>query len=290
MPPKPIISYKPPIATDDPISTFSEKDMEETIILDHPYRTDGFGIMLLLEGQIELKASLTSFSINAGSLYFIAPNMVYEIRKFSPGLKLIGIVVKSEYLNEKGIFLSSMDVLEVFAGAFLPFSVLTETELINLKHLMIFLHTKLQKRELDKFEKDAVSSAFLAIANESASIYRRNIEVAQVKLTRGEHITVDFLKLLGQHFKEQRSVQFYAKELYLSSRHLSQVIKEVTGKTAGELIDEAVILEAKVLLNNPRYNIAQITQLLHFSNQSFFSKFFKSKTGITPSTYRLQLS
>jgi AraC-like DNA-binding protein len=63
-------------------------------------------------------------------------------------------------------------------------------------------------------------------------------------------------------------------------------VKEVAGKTAGDLIDEMVITEAMILLNDPACSIGQVAVLLQFSDQFFFSKFFKNKTGLTPSEYR----
>jgi len=64
------------------------------------------------------------------------------------------------------------------------------------------------------------------------------------------------------------------------------MVKKLTGKTAGKYIDDLVIVEAKNLLRDPSLTIAQIADLLYFSDQFFFSKFFKRYTGITPSDYR----
>jgi len=81
-------------------------------------------------------------------------------------------------------------------------------------------------------------------------------------------------------------VQHYADELNVSRKYLSEVIKKHSGKTASDWISEMVILEAKVLLQNKKMSINQISDLLHFSDQSVFGRFFKNYEGISPLEYR----
>lgn len=69
------------------------------------------------------------------------------------------------------------------------------------------------------------------------------------------------------------------------SKYLSQVIKSVTGRLAGEWISEYVILEAKALLKSNKYTVQQVCDMLNFANQSFFGKYFKRKTGMSPRAY-----
>jgi YesN/AraC family two-component response regulator len=95
-----------------------------------------------------------------------------------------------------------------------------------------------------------------------------------------------FVKLLTDSFREERSVIFYAEQLHVTPRYLSQTVKEVTGRSAGDLIDEMVIMEGKALLNNVSLTIAQVAETLYFSDQFFFSKYFKRLTGVSPSEYR----
>ncbi|MFT3827821.1 MAG: helix-turn-helix domain-containing protein [Chitinophagaceae bacterium] len=277
-------------AQEKPIEAFNEVDMADFMQLHFPYRSDVFGIILVLEGEIVLKANLTDFKVDAGNVCFVGPNSVYEFSYFSEDYRMLGVTVKPDYLSERGIHLNSTEAMEVFVRGFKPLSALNEEEKNNLQRLLAFLYSKLKGQELDSFQQQSVAAAFVALAYDVASIYQRNTEATQNRFTRKEELTVRFLKLLAVHFKIQRSVQFYANALYLTSRHLSEVVKETTGKTAGEVIDEAVIMEAKVLLGDPQYNIGQITQLLNFSNQSFFTKFFKNKTGLTPTEYREQNS
>ena len=103
---------------------------------------------------------------------------------------------------------------------------------------------------------------------------------------RKEYIFERFYESLVQSYQSERSVKFYADQLCLTPKHLSGVVKEVSGKTVGEWIDELVILEAKALLNSSSMNIQEIADRLNFANQSFFGKYFKHYTGMSPKEYR----
>ncbi|MDE6390585.1 MAG: helix-turn-helix domain-containing protein, partial [Duncaniella sp.] len=83
---------------------------------------------------------------------------------------------------------------------------------------------------------------------------------------------------------------YYAARLFVTPKHLSAVLKEMSGQTAGEWIDKRVILEAKLMLRSTGMNIQEISTALNFSNQSFFGKYFKHLTGISPRDYRTNLS
>lgn len=97
-----------------------------------------------------------------------------------------------------------------------------------------------------------------------------------------------FLLLVEENFRSERFLEFYAKQLGVTPKHLSRTIKSQTGQTAVEWIEQFVILEAKVLLKSSNLNVQQISELLHFPSQSFFGKYFKKFTGISPREFRNQ--
>lgn len=109
---------------------------------------------------------------------------------------------------------------------------------------------------------------------------------SKTKTTRQEEIFSEFLKLLSLNYKQSRDVAFYADRLCITSKHLSQVVKEVSGKSALDIIEEYVITECKALLLSTTMTIQQISDSLNFTTQSVFGKYFKRVTGISPSEYR----
>ena len=93
---------------------------------------------------------------------------------------------------------------------------------------------------------------------------------------------------MNQHSKHERSVNFYADKLSLTPHYQSSVIRETSGQAVLQWINQAVILEAKVLLKHSNLLVFQISDELNFPNPSFFSKFFKRMTGMTPAEYQKQ--
>ena len=89
-----------------------------------------------------------------------------------------------------------------------------------------------------------------------------------------------------EYYKEERSLGFYAGKLCITPKYLSLISKDVSGRSAGEWIDQYVVLEAKTLLKSTRMSIQEIADVLNFANQSFFGKYFKHHTGISPKEYR----
>lgn len=105
---------------------------------------------------------------------------------------------------------------------------------------------------------------------------------------RKEELANQFFKLIMQHYKENREVTFYADKLFITSKYLSMVIKEVSGKSAKDWIIEYIVLEIKALLKNSTLNIQQIAMKTNFANQSSLGRFFRKHTGMSLLEYRMQ--
>lgn len=105
--------------------------------------------------------------------------------------------------------------------------------------------------------------------------------------SRQRELFESFLELVQAHYREQRSVTYYAGRLCLTSKYLSQVIRKASGRLAGDWIRDYVILEAKALLKSGRYTVQQVGDLLNFPNPSFFGKYFKEAVGCSPRKYML---
>lgn len=98
-----------------------------------------------------------------------------------------------------------------------------------------------------------------------------------------------FLSLAEQHASSQREIGFYADNLCLTSKYLSRLVKEKTGRTAKEIILNYVSLQARSMLIGTDLTIQQISNNLNFPSQSVFGKFFKKTTGMSPREYRKQI-
>jgi AraC-like DNA-binding protein len=95
-----------------------------------------------------------------------------------------------------------------------------------------------------------------------------------------------FMELVRENFKHERQMSFYAEKLCLTPKYLSLKIREITGKSAADWIDDFVMIEAKALLKSTNMTVMQISDKLNFPSQSFFGKYFKRYEGMSPKEYR----
>lgn len=107
---------------------------------------------------------------------------------------------------------------------------------------------------------------------------------------RAEEIFDNFMDLLSENFTRKRSVKFYASELCITPKYLTTVIKSVSGKTPTAWISETVFKEMEHQLRYSQASIKEIADELHFPNASFFGKFFKTRSGMSPMQYRLRFA
>jgi AraC-like DNA-binding protein len=168
---------------------------------------------------------------------------------------------------------------------------LTDSEMEELKAYFLLIKENTEKE--DYFRSDIIKRLLAAYLYKLGSIlYRHRPELqeeAAKPLKREEILFKEFIRLVSEHHRKERRVDFYAERLFLSSKHFSTVIKKVSGKTAGQWIDEYVILEAKTLLKYSAMSIQEIAYYMNFPNPSFFGKYFRHHTGMSPSEYKTQM-
>lgn len=143
---------------------------------------------------------------------------------------------------------------------------------------------------LDKehqFRREIVCALLSAFVYEMANnIWYKQQEQTTFKQTRGEKIFADFIKLVEQNFRTIRSVAWYALQLGITPKYLSETVKKISRETPNSWIDSYVTTELRVQFKNSSKSIKEIAKEMNFANQSFLGKYFKDRTGMSPSDYR----
>lgn len=257
-----------------------------TIPFPYPYRSDNFSVMLILSGTMKVQLDLISHTANPNDLIIISPRTINHILEIGGNLELIAVSFTLDFARQSNRNKNEIDAFEFFASKAIPKLTFSEEECRN----FIFLARLLMQENIEKnhepYSDEVLHHTFSLLMYIVASRYKKENSGLKPELSRQEELTLKFLKLLDTHFKQQRSVQFYADSLCVTSGHLTKILKEVSGKTAGELIEEALLLEARILLSDPMLTIAQIADELRFSDQSSFGKSFKKNIGLSPTEYR----
>ncbi|WEA01425.1 AraC family transcriptional regulator [Mucilaginibacter sp. SJ] len=266
------------------VMSFNPEDVEVPIL--HPFRSDHFFLTLVHEGELSINANLLEYKVKKNNMLMIAPNTVRQFQNVSPDCRLTSVIFTSAYLSATSIHTKNVEAFDFLSSQVNPLLVIDQESKDTLTSILNILESKIEGRNDLAFQDEVLLNIFTGFIYEIGALYQKQQAFGEVKGTRKEELTFRFLKILPQHFKEERSVQAYAAMLNITPKYLSQTVKEITGKTAGEFIDEIVIMEAKVALNDPALTIAQIATYLNFADQFFFSKFFKKQCGTSPSKYR----
>ena len=142
--------------------------------------------------------------------------------------------------------------------------------------------------EVDNIFREGALQGYTPVLMFNAYYYftkMKNNVNSSSEYNRNQEIYSRFIQAVQKNYVQERSITYYADLLCISPKYLSQVIKNVTGRLAGEWISDYVILEAKALLKSNKYTVQQGCDMLNFANQSFFGKYFKRKTGMSPKAY-----
>ena len=255
-----------------------------------PIRLDGLFIGLREKGNVLFNINLKEFKVGPNDLVICSPGDLMQSRS-EDGVHLSQIMmVSSHFLKEMYISLNSF--MPFFASQKEhPVFHLTDEEMTELKNYFMAIQKTVDSD--DYFRIDITKRLLAAYLYKLGSIlYRHRPELqaeAAKPLKREEILFKEFIRLVSEHHRKERRVDFYAEQLFLSPKHFSTVIKKVSGKTAGQWIDEYVILEAKTLLKYSVMSIQEVAYYMNFPNPSFFGKYFKQHTGMSPSEYKAQM-
>lgn len=284
------------IGNDFVICEVSGKRMEksEAILktLQYPVRFDGFIIFFLKKGHFTINVNLNSYELRENSLMIQVPGNIIKVTKFNEerlgDAEMIFVLISKEFMS--GI---RFDFLKVFQDSMRlldnPCITLDESQ-IALANDYFNLARKIISAPFTN-KREIIGSLLTSLTYLSTDVWKQKIDEARKKTdsqrnARLNQVFERFIALVNEYHCSERGMAFYADKLCLTPKYLSKLIKQASGRSAPDWIDEFVILEAKNLLKYTNMAIKEIVFQLHFPNQSVFYKFFKAHTGMTPSEYR----
>ena len=252
------------------------------------YRSDHFAVMLVTRGSVEASVNLLRFTVEENGLVVVAPNAIKQLILASETAQGMVIHFTIQFLNQAGLSKRSHDLLSYFSSQYKPNWKLdpVDAEIIEKNMRDLFIRCEQSGRP---FGKEQLKHVFLAFLYEIAAQGQKYSPPLIGQLTRKEELVIRFANLVSNHFRQERTVRFYAEGLHVTPKYLTETVKEINGKSAGQIIDDFVILESKLLLEKPEYTVAHVASLLNFSDQSFFGKYFKRGTGISPKEFKTSI-
>ena len=267
--------------SDDLVITTLTADKNTTA--NYPTTVDGFTAIIMISGEAVVSIDMQNYTVRPNMIVFFNPDSIIRTVKCSPNAAAYLLAFSKSFVNEIQIDLStSLPVYMRFGKA--PVLEVTQQDVDEIRQLFLMIKTMLLS-DKERYRHEIIRTLFTAAFYIITEINLRE-QPGAMKQGRCEVLFDEFMSLLQQYSKRERNVSFYAKQLNITPKYLSSVVKEVSGKTAARWIDESVILEAKTLLKYSGMSIQEIAYHLNFSTQSFFGKYFKQHTGTSPSRYK----
>lgn len=238
----------------------------------------------ITKGEMTISINNQDTELKSGDSIIIMPENIIRIKNMSTGIKYFMFVIypklASEIFNDIGLTYSSAR--------------------LSLHHFTAQLDNEQMQRVLNIY--DEIRHDLITFDYEYKALYIRsmldillveNINTHKIEAmplegdsnSRQYDVYCKFIALLNKHAVEQRSVQYYANTLGISSKYLSYVCISYSNKNASTWIDEAVIQKAKALILVHHYTLSETSEILHFSSISSFSRFFTRVMGMTPKNF-----
>ncbi len=259
----------------------------EIEIFRFPSRLNALIIGVGTEGETSLTSNLQEFRLKKDSLFIFSPKHILQVQS-NNRFKAHLIVIAPDFLKRINIDTKRMMPLFLQFGS-LPCMELTHAESQSLRSFISMVEQELKGSETD-FSSEIIGGLIAATIYKVGDILTHYLtehpEVDSPIHNRAEEYFRQFTELLGEHYKHERSVGFYARQLCITPKYLTTLIKRISGKSVSEWIDNYVILEAKTLLKYSNMSVQEIAYYLNFPNQSFFGSYFKRNAGMSPSQYK----
>lgn len=248
--------------------------------LNQPYRIKESRIVLLVEGQVTIQYNLMEYVVHPSQIFTIPTDSIVQICNVTPNTILCMIGFGPNFIP----FARKDEHFDYYLGTKHDLVIpLSESQLEMAENYFRLIWETVQLKEL---HREIVQHMLIAFLHFVSYIRKGHQLAADHRFTHQDRIFNRFISLVDKYSLDERSVGFYADKLCLTPRYLNTIIRQTSGQTVMEWINQAVVLEAKVLLKHNDLLIYQVSDKLNFSNPSFFCTFFKRMTGMTPQEYQ----
>ena len=233
------------------------------------------------KGEVHLRLNLKGYVMTSGSLLILHPGDVVEPMEGSNNFDGTFFIVSDEFLRDL-----NLKDLDDFHDTFTetPYLKFKANGISAMQNFIMMARDMLSIKE-NPNRYEVIQLLFQAYMLCIRSIIKKNN--AEKAATDGRKEIFDrFMALVNDNCTSHRNVEFYADQLQMTPKYMSTVVKQVSGRSAGKWIDDNVILRAKAMLSQGNKNIKAICDEMGFPSLSFFGRYFKRVTGLSPRDYR----
>ena len=241
---------------------------------------------LVIDGWLSIVYNNRELKLRPGDLYIYSPGMPVLIAAASSDYRAICLMADEHTTIELP---SVHDLVHI---AYAPIVQLHEPKLSlppdevrhmeqRMREIIGYLHSD------HLYKKEILRMLYATFLLDMQNAQQHSITQGKIP-PRVEVIFIGFIRLLPHHFAEHHDIAFYASALHITPVYLSRVVRQVTGRTVIDYINQMIVMEASFLLRTSPMSITQIAERLHFADTPSFSKFFLRMKGMNPRRYRME--
>ena len=249
-------------------------------LIDQPTLMPEMRVLIIKKGWAAPVINMMERRFEAGDLVFLGSNGILQYKDASADIEGIGLSISDELFS----LAIGNRIPEAFDGHLRDFQIHLEPsqqEYLDQLHLMLYRHLR-QPGGSSQVTLHLVSALLWYVDH----LWSRQEQIGRKKQSREQRLFTDFIQLVSEFAPEHHTIDFYASRMCITPRYLSTLIKQASGRSAKQWIDEALVTRIKIDLLHSTKPITRICDEMNFPNPSFLTKFFKRMTGKTPSHFR----
>lgn len=241
-------------------------------------------VVLCRRGACNVTVGHHDFSISSSTISIIPPQTLFSIKNFSGTFVADLLFFKSDFIKKGFVKSEVMEELLLINPDYPPIFDLEETKFQDFSYK--FAKIKDETESQSPFCLEVSRLYILQILYDYNRVCELCLLNSDKLINRQYQVMYAFRKLVDKNFHQYKTVKEYAGLMYLSSKYLSECVKNQTGISALALIQNRIMLEAELLLKYATLSVKNISDKLGFTSTSSFSRFFKSVKGVSPIHYR----
>jgi AraC family transcriptional activator of pobA len=261
-------------------------DINRDFKVDYPHRHDFYEILFITRGTGSHQIDFKNYIVKPNTIFFLSPGQIHSLSLSEDIYGYIFLFTSEFYLLEKT---DKNKILELpffynISNENPPLELSTGEDISFLTNL--FGRASNENIRNSDAAPELISSILDLILLYCKSIYHQ--EKISPKMKKGKLLVKKFKQLIEEKYEDNMQVKDYSSLLAVTPNHLNETVKNLMGRTASDLINEKMIIEIKKMLLYTDFSITEIADQLNFSDQSYFSRFFKNQTGLSPKEFRLK--
>lgn len=245
-----------------------------------PYIIEDCRLALIKKGEANVTINLMDYTLRKNMIAFIGSGSIIQVNNFSEDFELCGMMVGNEKMS---LTFKERIPAEYKHNAY---NFIANPEIPDIGIIDKMFQSAWEMARQRNCPAEAIDGIIYSLIHYYDYLKNRHSGDSDCKKPHNRMMFDRFIQLVSTYSKKEHALSFYADRMCVTPRYLGVVIKETSGITAKEWIDRSLVINAKIMLRYETMPVAQIADELNFPNPSFFCKFFKRITGMTPHEFR----